>query len=74
MYKKIKSKKSDYYTNILDLKNNTFAIILDNTIEIYSLNNCQLLKELKGHQYDIFSLGLFKDNKTFVSGDTIKEL
>ena len=67
--KTIKSKKTGYYTNILDLKNNTFAITIGKTIEIYSLNNYKLLKELTEHQYDIFSLGLFKDNKTFASGD-----
>ena len=68
--KTIKSKKLGFYTNILDLKNNIFAITIGKTIEIYGLINYQLLKELTGHLYDIFSLELFKDNKTFASGDT----
>jgi WD40 repeat protein len=56
-------------SNILYLNNNRFAISYNNIIEIYNLNNFQLLNKLTGHQYDIFSLGLFKDNKTFASGD-----
>ena len=67
----VKTVKSSfqYYTNLLNLNNNRFAISLDVNIQIYDINNFQLLNELTGHSYEIFSLALFKDNNIFASGD-----
>ena len=67
----VKTVKSSfqYYTNLLNLNNNRFAISLDVNIQIYDINNFQLLNELIGHSYEIFSLALFKDNNIFASGD-----